>query len=81
MFFVYVLKCSNTTLYVGYSENLEQRIKTHKEGKVISTRYRLSIKLIYYECFLNKKDAKSREIYLKSGGGRKQLKDILKNSL
>jgi len=37
--------------------------------------------LVFYEAFLNRKDAAAREKYLKSGYGRQQLKDILKNSL
>ncbi|HBG81762.1 TPA: hypothetical protein DDW69_02865 [candidate division CPR2 bacterium] len=34
--------------------------------------------MIYFECFVNKKDAKAREIYLKSGSVREQLRNILK---
>jgi len=81
MYYVYVIKCSNHTLYVGYSNDLKKRIERHRNKEVKSTQYRTPVKLIYYESFLSKKDAKSREIYLKSGAGREQLRKILKNTL
>lgn len=80
MFYVYVLNCNDSTLYVGYSTDLKNRIAKHKKGLVISTKARLPVSLIYYECFINKKDAKAREVYLKSGPGRDQLRNILKNT-
>jgi putative endonuclease len=68
-------------LYIGYSTNLKERLKFHALGKVRSTRYRRPFKLIHYEYFINKKDAKAREIYLKSGAGHEQLGNFLKNTL
>ena len=67
--------------YIGYSENLENRIKEHNKGKVTSTKYRRPLKLIYYEVFTVKNDAKSREIFIKSGFGRKQLRISLKRTV
>jgi len=67
--------------YIGYSSNLKRRLLEHNAGKVYSTKNRRPVKLIYYECFLNKIDAKAREEYLKSGYGRLQLKNILKNTI
>jgi len=81
MYYVYILNCSDKMLYVGYTENLQVRYKEHNNRKVISTKQRLPAKLIYYGCFISKKDAKSREIYLKSGSGREQLGNILKNTI
>jgi putative endonuclease len=81
MYYVYVINCANKTLYVGFTADLKQRIKRHNAGKVISTKYRAPVKLIYYEGFCNKSDALAREKYLKSGYGRQQLKQILKNTL
>jgi len=59
MYFTYVLK--DTNLYVGYTDDLNNRLKQHKSGKVKSTAFRLPITLIYYECCLNKFDAIKRE--------------------
>ena len=81
MFYVYVLHCADSTLYVGYSEDIKARVSTHKAGRVMSTKYRLPATLVHYEAFVNKKDAKSREVFLKSGHGRKQIRDILKNTI
>ena len=38
-------------------------------------------KLIHYEAFVDRRDAKNREVYLKSGWGRKSIKNLLKNFL
>lgn len=81
MFYVYILHSKKDGgLYIGYTKDLSRRISEHKFGTCLSTKDRLPIKLIYYEAFTSKKDAKSREKYLKSGYGRKQLRSILKNT-
>ncbi len=82
MFYVYILKSNKDEgLYIGYSKNLKQRIDFHKNGLSKSTKHRRPLILIFYEAFINKTDARKREIYLKSGYGRKQLNSILKNIL
>jgi len=68
-------------LYIGYSTNLKNRLARHKVGKVPSTKDRRPLMIIHYEVFINQKDAKSREKYLKSGYGRKQLYQSIKNIL
>lgn len=50
-------------------------------GKCKSTRFRRPLSLIYYEAFLSKKDAKSREVFLKSGYGHDQINNFLKDTL
>lgn len=81
-FVVYVLFSNkDKKLYIGYTENLEQRFKDHLGRKVVSTRNRLPLSLIYFETFMNLSDAKSREKFLKSGFGRGQLKKELKTTL
>jgi len=80
MYYIYILHSQKDRgLYIGLTEDLQRRIAEHKGGSVTSTRNRLPIKLIHYESFLIKQDAEAREKYLKSGYGRKQLKDSLKN--
>jgi len=79
---VYILfSLKDNKLYIGYSEKLSERISDHQNGKVRATKNRLPLKLIHYEAFTNKKDAKSRETFLKSGFGRSQLKKALQNRL
>lgn len=64
--------------YTGFSDDLRKRISDHNKGLVYSTRKRRPLNLIYYEACLNEQDAKMREQYLKSGPGKKYLKNRLK---
>lgn len=82
MYYVYVLLSSKDGgLYVGFSTDLRKRINYHNKGFVTSTKQRRPLALIHYEAFINKKDAKAREVYLKSGGGHQQLNSMLKQTL
>ena len=81
-FYVYILfSFKDRKLYIGYSEDLKSRAEEHFKGKVRSTKERLPLILIHYEAFTDKKDAKARERFLKSGFGRSQLKKALQNRL
>ena len=81
MFYVYVLTMKNGEIYIGFSTNLKNRIKQHYENKVISTKNR-EPKLVYYEAYISKKDAKEREQKLKQRGNAKRwLKERISNSL
>ena len=81
-FYVYILynKLKNY-IYIGYSENLKQRIVEHNKGYSKSTKAYLPLELIHYEAYRNKKDAKRREIYLKTNKGRTTLVTMLKEYL
>ncbi len=82
MYYVYLLiSKKDQKFYIGSTSDLKRRLQEHNSGENTSTQHRKPFKLIYYEVFLNKQDAKSREKYLKSGYGRRQLKEILKNTL
>jgi len=75
MYTVYVLKSlKDGNLYVGCSANLIKRIKSHKKGKVRSTKGRLPIKLIYTEQYLDKYEAYRRERFYKTTPGKRFLK-------
>ena len=81
-FYVYVLlSLADKGLYIGYTTDLIERFEYHKKGKVTSTKHRRPLKLIHYEYFINITDAKAREVFLKSGFGRRQLKESLKRTL
>lgn len=81
-YYIYVLfSVKDYKLYIGYTENLENRVNEHNNGKIRSTKFRRPLILIFFEAFKNKKDAKTREIFLKSGFGRNQLKKALQNTL
>jgi len=79
-YYVYVLlSTKDSRLYIGVTNNLKQRLQQHARGRVASKRRYLN--LIHYEYFVNKRDSRAREVFLKSGAGHEQLKQILKNTL
>ena len=81
-FYVYILySLKDKGLYIGYTEDLKNRLISHAQGKNSATKLRRPLKLIHYEYFIDKEDAKAREEFLKSGYGRIQLKNFLKRTL
>lgn len=68
----------DSNLYVGFTQNLGNRIKQHNDGLVDSTKGRVPFKLIYYESCVNKEDALRREKYLKTTYGKRYLRSRLK---
>lgn len=79
MWYVYILKSEkNHRWYTGFTDDLRKRILNHNSGKNKSAKYGVPWKLIYYEACLNQKDARTREKYLKSGMGKRYLKNRLK---
>lgn len=74
-YILYSLKDKKT--YTGSTDNLERRLLEHQLGKVLATKNRLPIKLIYFEKFNSVNEARKREHYYKSCAGRKKLKLIL----
>ena len=78
-FYVYVLLSEvDKQFYTGYTQDLKSRLKSHNEGKVISTKKRVPLRLIYFEGCLNQQDATRREKYLKSGSGKIYIRNRLK---
>ena len=78
-FYVYVLQSLKyDELYIGYTNDLKQRLEKHNQGVVTSTKRYMPWKLIYYEACLNQEDAQRREKYLKITQGRRLLKLRLK---
>jgi putative endonuclease len=81
-YYIYVLfSIKDRGFYIGYTANLKERLVRHSHGEVKSTSHRRPLKLIHYEYFINEKDAKAREVFLKSGFGRSNLKKALQRTL
>ena len=81
-YYVYTLfSLRDKKFYTGFTTNLKERLQAHARGEVKSTKNRRPLKLIHYEYFINEQDAKAREVFLKSGFGRNQLKQALKRTL
>ena len=82
MFYTYVIQSKkNGNFYTGYTNDLRKRFNEHNEGKSAYTKGRGPYELVYYEACLNENDARSRELYLKSGKGKRYLKSRLKRFL
>lgn len=67
-FFVYILRTSSNTFYIGQTKDLEKRLKEHKKHKSKSARYIryfTSFKLAYSEIYKTRKEAMQREYQLK----------------
>jgi predicted GIY-YIG superfamily endonuclease len=69
MYYVYILKLYDGSYYVGYTENLKQRIGEHNRGIVKTTSSSLPITLVFYSAFIAKIKALQFERYLKEGSG------------
>jgi putative endonuclease len=66
MWYLYILKCRDETLYVGITTDLTKRLKTHNQGKASRyTRMRLPVEMIYHELHPDKSSARKREIQVK----------------
>ena len=77
--YIYILECSDKTLYTGYTNNLENRLKAHNEGKGAKyTKSRLPVKMVYYEAFDDKKEAMSREWFIKHKLTREEKLELIK---
>jgi putative endonuclease len=82
MYYVYVLLSQkDENFYIGFTENIEQRVDEHRSGKNISTKLRRPLSLIYFEGHTSKFDALRRERYFKTTKGKATLKQILKDAL
>lgn len=79
MNYVYILRCADGSLYTGWTNDLEKRVKTHNAGKGAKyTKTRLPVELVYFEEYVEKGDALSREFSIKKLKKTAKEKLILK---
>ena len=74
MYYVYIIKCGDDSLYTGMTDNLERRFEEHitqKGGHY--TKYSKAIAVIYSEKFLDKHEAAQREKQIKGWTRAKKL--------
>ena len=73
MAWVYILRCSDGTLYVGSTSDLDDRVRTHADGRGGShTAARRPVQLVYHEQFPTLDEARQREQQIKRWSGRKK---------
>lgn len=78
---VYILFSSvDQQYYAGYTSNLKRRLQQHFDGEVKSTVRRRPLQLIFYEGYMNQRDALAREKYFKTTAGKRALKIMLSNT-
>ena len=82
MFYTYIIKSQkDDRWYTGSTNDLRKRLKQHDENRSTYTKGRGPWDLIYYEACLSEDDARSREKYLKTGMGKRYLKNRLRRFL
>ncbi|MEE0420198.1 MAG: GIY-YIG nuclease family protein [Lachnospiraceae bacterium] len=78
MNYTYILLCSDGTLYTGWTNNMEKRLRDHNSGKGAKyTKGRIPVELVYYETFPTKAEAMRREWEIKQLG-RKEKQQLIK---
>ncbi len=80
-YYVYLLEGKDKSWYIGYTADLGKRFASHNKGENKATKSTRPWKLIYCEAYRSRIDAKKRERFLKSGSGRRFLKNQLKDFL
>lgn len=64
--YTYIVRCADGTLYTGWTNDLKKRIKAHNAGKGAKyTKIRRPVELVYFERFVTKEEAMSREYHIK----------------
>lgn len=77
-FFIYIIRCNDQTLYIGQTNNIEQRIGEHKAGMITYTAKKLPIELVYVQVCENRKIAFELERKLKKWS-RNKKEALIKN--
>ena len=70
----YILKCSDNSLYTGWTNDIKHRLKMHNEGKGAKyTKARRPVELVYFEEFETKEQAMKREYAIKQMARKDKL--------
>lgn len=80
--YMYLLECADGSLYCGWTNHLEERVRAHNEGRGAKyTKSRRPVTLVYYEEFATKQEAMQREWAVKHLDRRKKRELIERDSL
>lgn len=75
--YIYIVRCKDDSLYTGYTNNVEARIKKHNDGKGAKyTKTRRPVVLVYQESFETKSEALKREYEIKTYSRTKKIQLI-----
>ena len=82
MHYVYIIYSKKLDKrYIGSTSDLKERMKRHNSERSKFTAKGYPWKVLYYEAFLDKKDALREERFLKSGQGRKRMNNLFENRI
>ena len=82
MFFVYLLCCSDNSLYCGWTTDIEKRIEAHNSGRGAKyTKSRRPVELVYYEECESKSAAMKREWFIKHKMTREEKLKLISNMI
>jgi len=70
MYYVYLLKLADGSIYTGSTNDLQNRVQKHDKGDVLATKDKRPAEVIYYCSFPSKEKAIRFEKYLKTGSGQ-----------
>ncbi|MGI8255451.1 GIY-YIG nuclease family protein [Blautia difficilis] len=78
MNYTYMVKCADGTLYTGWTNCLEKRLKAHNSGRngAKYTKTKRPVSLVYYEGFFTKEEAMQREYQIKQLTRKRKLELI-----
>lgn len=80
-YYVYLLECSDGTLYCGYTDDLDKRVKIHNSGRGAKyTRGRIPVRTVYYEELSDKSAALKREAEIKKMS-RKEKEKLIEGAI
>ena len=81
MYFAYITRCADGTLYTGYTDDIARREAAHNSGRGAKyTRSRLPVKMVYHESFATRSEAMKRECAIKRLSREQKLKLISEHS-
>lgn len=81
MYFAYIMRCADGTLYTGYTDDIARREVVHNSGRGAKyTRSRLPVKMVYHEYFATRSEAMKRECAIKRLSREQKLKLIADHS-
>lgn len=79
MNYTYIVRCTDGTLYCGWTNHLKERVAAHNSGKGAKyTKSRRPVELVYYEEFETKEEAMRREAQIKRMERAEKLELIAK---
>jgi len=83
VYFVYIVKCSDETLYTGIATQLDRRIEEHNSSEKGAkyTRARRPVELVYSEEYRDRSSASKREYEIKKKMTRKEKLDLIANRI